>query len=491
LAKKTRSGIKQWQKRNGHPETGELTEPQVGELKGDAEEFTLAAANAKKAKAKRKEESRLKAEKEKKIAETKRQDELLYAFKSDPSTKSIFEGNADDIVYLFNETGNSAYGIRDLDGKVNFEGGKVTLCSIRKSQVSRKIFSYVAETLKSAGIPKSQIKKSNPTCGTLSKTDKDLFVLHRGSFASLPFKSKDELLKLMYNKQVSIFVVYDHNRHLANLEKKKRYASEILKWVSDGSKGGYGLMRTGKGGDVCTIQGTDTKVVASMIADFKKKSPIGLSGLKGISQKNSLNAVFVLVKRGKCGYVFGRAGDLANLLVGMRRDKLMFSMHPDWADIEKGQSASTQTSTTTDVVSPSSKIEKPSKGSLSFAVSEIGKTYEVGDGFTDWRVSSEEVIIFVKWVLRNAGRKSVKLDSDALQFNLVTPNGNKLEFHPEASEAYGAQTGEEYELPGTIQTGQSVIVVSAFVSKRVLAARDGWKLTWKTLEGEVTKGVSP
>ena len=495
LGLKTRKSIGIWQKGKRRPASDVVTSNQLAELRRDvvvhldkqkikriaAEKLKkqeMAAAKRRKKEAEEKRVAAEKLKKQKKEAEEKR----IAIYKTDPSTRFLFDGSEQDIVILFNESGRAKNGIRDLDGKIRFENNQVEFCGLFGTTIEKKLLGYVRSDLSKLKIDGRTLDFNLAACRNLNELDSDFIVLKRQKIPSQKFEKLKRFFAGVVDREFVRHLVFDYNLHLDKMRTQKETSRALLNSVKKGERDGYGLLITNpKTGSVCSDSDTDKKITTSVLKMLRTRDPVSLQRLLSkniiISDRNKN---FLKLKRKKCGYYLGNGKSLKVISNGLSRDRIDFSMHHDWISLsdlkrtspDENKKVVSQKSVTT----PGSTKGGKGKPGLDFRIVNMERRSEVGDGFNNFEAGSKEQIIVIRMVIENVRNKPVEIDNSVFAISLIDPLGGKHGPSELASESYSEEVGIENKLPAKFRVGAKFSIGYAFLLKRVLLAKTGWKI---------------
>jgi hypothetical protein len=261
----------------------------------------------------------------------------------------LFSGNKDDIVYLVDT---------ESDGVMKGLGGNLVIAhDIPKSCVipltnyspTKNVFHREAEKSFYQVLKKEKIKRS--ACTQLSIEPSNIIIFSK----SIKSSTSPAILKWILQKYnegtYQTLVVADANafvqkqlalkkENLDLLATQKKRSKSLLASVEKGQSSGYGLLIL-KAGDrsVCSVKGENEKVVKGIISSLHKSDPISLKGITGLEiSKDTLNNNFLKLKLKKCKYFVARADKMKNLVIGLKRDKIAFSLHHELGGINQATS---------------------------------------------------------------------------------------------------------------------------------------------------------
>jgi hypothetical protein len=285
------------------------------------EKAELAAAEERKRKAKLRKKAR---------QELKRK---LAVYREAPETKSIFDGDDDDVVFLLNESDRPLNAIRNLKGDVIFEEGKADICHIKKLALGADYKVALHDELEGKGISDFANGFAAKACGDLEKSEADLVVFQRGAFLNSKFEDAEAVLLQLQSLEFSIFYTSSPKAYKAEIAGRAGKADEVQAGVMSGTQKGFGLLiLDNKAKGVCAVKTGKQEAHSYLIETVANELPTELLKIVTPFKFGSLDRTFISLKRKKCRFLFANSENLKTVHAALKRDKIASEFHHQWID---------------------------------------------------------------------------------------------------------------------------------------------------------------
>ncbi len=270
-----------------------------------------------------------KRQKEERIKQAKIEKQKLASYKSNEKTKFLFEGSKGDILLLFDESNKSRNGIRNLAGDLVFKKKFAVICALPYSKIQPSIYDYVSFNLTRRGVDGRNLSKTPKRCKSIENNAADLVLLERGKFISQPVSHIFKVAQHVEAGRFSKYMLFDYAGHQNLLAARRQQSKDLLTSMEKGQSSGYGLLISKSGNKTdCSLKGEDPKIVKGIVSSLYESDPISLKGITDLKvSKDTLDGNFLKLKLDECKYFVARADKMKNLVLGLKRDKVSFSLH--------------------------------------------------------------------------------------------------------------------------------------------------------------------
>ena len=257
--------------------------------------------------------------------------ERFEAYRNTAPTDALFEGHDDDLVFLFNQTGRAAHGIRNLEGEIVFDGGVAAVCRLFEMDPAPGFRDHAVAELEGRGISSFEDGFGTRPCAALSALSSDVVVFRRGAFTEQRPAAMEAFLAAIQGSDLSILHISDFAAYHAREQAEAAEATRIAEEVRAGTARGHGLLVLENGAIAfCAEETAERDAVERMIEGIGAPLPPGAGEGPVSVEFDSLDRSFINLKRRRCGFFFGDAAALKAIDDALTRDRQTARFHPVW-----------------------------------------------------------------------------------------------------------------------------------------------------------------
>ena len=241
----------------------------------------------------------------------------------------LCKGQADEIILLYNASPSAPKVWKNLRGDVVFQDDSASICFAQPSiemGTARYVDHYVADR----GARK--ISPLPPPCDLSSAAKKiDLIAFQRGDL----LKGHEEyLLALAKLLEGDIFRRYEIISDYASvLQKREALSRRIKSELSDNSRQGFGVISVSEVPVACVVPPPKSDRSDGLKELLKRNADVIAPGITAEWQyldKSTVELAFFSLQRHQCGYLLGDDSTLREIMVGMHREEVQYSVAPVW-----------------------------------------------------------------------------------------------------------------------------------------------------------------
>ncbi|KLK91053.1 hypothetical protein AA309_22335 [Microvirga vignae] len=245
----------------------------------------------------------------------------------------IIEGDAADLLVLYNDSGKAPTLVRNLKGDLVFQGDKSGICQLHDGAVEKRF-----AVLANARFEKYQQRLSFPLsrCDTSRLVAYDLIVLNRKQLlASDQTSDVVALLKAVDEGSFKTLFTVTGGDVEAVIQAEANRLKAIEDGIQNGSAKGFGFVALNNGqGSVCQTSGGNEPAHAAVLQSATERLAEELKAAPAF-RAMSVEDAFIAAKRGECIAVYSEAGELKSLTAALQRDGVPFRYLPVWVDQEQ------------------------------------------------------------------------------------------------------------------------------------------------------------
>ncbi len=250
----------------------------------------------------------------------------------------LVEGDAGDLVLLFNSSPRANAVVRGLDGNLVFDPDRTVACALPDAPTDRIALEQLVATLRSLKAP---IRETLPRCTSAQQLSADLLALERGALRAQSGLFATIASAVDTGVYALAGTVLKSDIEAARQQEGIR-AAEAESEVSRGNSDGLAVLAFGSGSrTVCRVASGDKALHDRLLEPHEALLKAELRGATTVVAA-SADGAFLSIKRGQCGAVYGSAKDLAVLIKGLTRDGVSFRFLPIWISpdtVSKAQAA--------------------------------------------------------------------------------------------------------------------------------------------------------
>lgn len=252
----------------------------------------------------------------------------------------LVEGEAGDLLLLYNSSPRAAAVIRGLDGNLVFDPERTVACALPEAPSDRIALEQLVAKARSVGAP---VKESLASCSSAQQQSADLIVFERGTL-----RAQAGLFGTVASAvDTGVFslagTVLKSDIEAARQAEGIR-AAEAEAEVARGTSDGLAVLAFSTGSrTICRIATGDKPLHDLILQPFEALLKAELRGATTVVAATP-DGAFLSVKRGQCGAIYGTAKDLSLLVKGLARDGVTFRYLPIWIapeTVAKAQAALT------------------------------------------------------------------------------------------------------------------------------------------------------
>lgn len=248
-------------------------------------------------------------------------------FKESLTDKNRFllEGNVDDVVFLYNSSGNSPHVLKNLKGDIVFEKSAADVCIFPPStdasgaRIARSALApYGLETISVDAKP----------CSPERLKALDVVMVQRASlFRGAPGDARELLRQVEIGTFRQLFTL-----SAADLAAKKERARALAATINEQSRSGFGLVLLDNSSSVICAIVTDDLAAHELLLMKQKQLIRSEINASPVVQATTLDSAFSGVKRNKCAAVYASSENLKVLVDAFDRDGTGYRLSEVWFD---------------------------------------------------------------------------------------------------------------------------------------------------------------
>ncbi|WP_289015460.1 peptidoglycan-binding domain-containing protein [uncultured Methylobacterium sp.] len=238
----------------------------------------------------------------------------------------LVEGDAGDILLLYNSSPRAGAVVRGLDGNLVFDPERTVACTLPDAPADRIALEQLVAKVRSLGAP---VRDTLPRCTSAQQQSADLLALERGAL-----RAQSSLFGTVASAVdtgvYSLAATVSKSDIEAARQQEGIRAAEAESEVTRGTSDGLAVLAFGTGSrTVCRVATGDKVLHDRLLEPHEALLKAELQGATTMVAA-SADGAFLSIKRGQCGAVYGSAKDLAVLIKGLTRDGVSFRYLPIW-----------------------------------------------------------------------------------------------------------------------------------------------------------------
>lgn len=253
----------------------------------------------------------------------------------------LMEGDAGDLVLLYNSSPRAVAVQRGLNGDLVFDPERTVACALPDAPTDRIALEQLVVKARSLGAP---VKDTLPPCSGAQQQSADLIAFERGAL-----RAQAGLFQTIASAvDTGVFTLggtVPKSDIDAALQAESIREAEAESEVARGTSDGLAVLAFGPGSrTICRIAAGDKLLHDQLLQPYEALLKAELRGVPTTVTANP-DGAFLSIKRGQCGAVYGTAKDLAALVKGLTRDGVTFRYLPIWITpdvVGKAQAALTE-----------------------------------------------------------------------------------------------------------------------------------------------------
>lgn len=246
--------------------------------------------------------------------------------------RPLLEGDPKDILLLGNFSPKAPHLILNLVGKVAFDGGVANYCWQGGAPASPDGEIRVVQALRRIGAETFIVA---PNCGATAMMRQDVIVLERGRFLQSNIIEASALVEAFEKQDLKLLDSIAWADVGRESERDTQLAETITTEVIAGLRTGYGFVRLDNGANaMCLAVEEETLPLHRYLLESNNMALTKYLPEEGDTSVMSLERAFVGIQKQDCGVVYAEAADLQQLLEGLGKARISYTMLPVWMDAQ-------------------------------------------------------------------------------------------------------------------------------------------------------------
>ncbi|KQO99312.1 hypothetical protein ASF33_06655 [Methylobacterium sp. Leaf92] len=238
----------------------------------------------------------------------------------------LVEGEAGDLLLLYNSSPRAVAVARGLDGNLVFDPERSVACALIDAPADRVALEQLVAKARGLGAP---VKETLPRCTGAQQQSADLLAFERGALRAQPGLFGTIASGVDTGVYALAGTVSKGDIEAARQQEGIR-AAEAESEVARGTSDGLAVLAFGTGSrTVCRVAAGERALHDRLLEPHEVLLKAELKGATTVVAA-SADGAFLSIKRGQCGAVYGSARDLAVLIRGLTRDGVAFRYLPIW-----------------------------------------------------------------------------------------------------------------------------------------------------------------
>jgi len=238
----------------------------------------------------------------------------------------LVEGDAGDLLLLYNSSPRAVSVVRGLDGNLVFDPERTVACVVPDVPADRIILEQLVAKARGLGAP---VKESLAPCSSAQQQSADLIAFERGAV-----RAQAGLFGMIASAVDTGVYALGGTVPKADIEAARQAegirAAEAESEVARGTSDGLAILAFGNGSrTVCRIAAGDKTLHDGILQPYEALLKAELRGAT-TTVASTADGAFLSIKRGQCGAVYGTAKDQALLAKGLARDGITYRYLPIW-----------------------------------------------------------------------------------------------------------------------------------------------------------------
>ena len=238
----------------------------------------------------------------------------------------LMDGDAGDILLLYNSSPRAVSVVRGLDGNLVFDPERTVACAVPDAPSDRIALEHLVAKVRSLGAP---IKETLAPCSSAQQQSADLIVFERGTL-----QAQTSLFGTIASAVDTGVFTLSGTVLKSDIEAARQAegirAAEAETEVARGTSDGLAILAFSPGSrTICRIANGDKTLHDQILQPYEALLKAELRGVATVVPATP-DGAFLSVKRGQCGAVYGSAKELATLVKAMARDGVALRYLPIW-----------------------------------------------------------------------------------------------------------------------------------------------------------------
>ncbi|WP_156467599.1 peptidoglycan-binding protein [Methylobacterium sp. Leaf102] len=250
----------------------------------------------------------------------------------------LVEGEAGDLLLLYNSSPRAVSVVRGLDGNLVFDPERTVACVVPDVPADRIALEQLVAKARNLGAP---VKEKLAPCSSTQQQSADLLAFERGAL-----RAQAGLFGMIASAVDTGVYALGGTVLKSDIEAARQTegirAAEAESEVARGTSNGLAILAFGNGSrTICRIATGDKALHDGLLQPYDALLKAELRGAT-TTVASTADGAFLSIKRGQCGAVYGTAKDQALLAKGLARDGITYRYLPIWITpdaVAKAQSA--------------------------------------------------------------------------------------------------------------------------------------------------------
>ena len=246
-------------------------------------------------------------------------------------SKFIVIGPAEEIVLLYNASPTAPKVWKNVRGDVVFQDETASLCFAQPT-VELGVARYIDHYLGDHGARK--VTSASPPC-ELSSAEKttDIIAFRRGNLMN---NREDYILALAKLLEGDTFRMYETiSNYDSTIRDRQKLSLQIESDLENGSRKGFGVISVTETPVACVVPPSKVEWSDGLKELLKRNADVIAPTITSDWQyvdTSTTNLAFLGLQRHQCGYLLGAEGDLREIMLALRREKMKYALAPVWWD---------------------------------------------------------------------------------------------------------------------------------------------------------------
>ena len=244
-------------------------------------------------------------------------------------SKILVDGLAEEIVLLYNASPTAPKVWKNVRGDVVFQDETASLC-FAQSSVELGVARYLDHYLGDHGARK--VTSTSPPCefSSAGRTI-DIIAFRRGNLLN---SREDYILALAKLLEGDTFRRYETiSNYNSIIRDRQKLSLQIESDLENGSRKGFGVVSVTETPVACVVPPSKAEWSDGLRELLKRNAdviaPTITSDWQYVDTSNT-NLAFLGLQRHQCGYLLGAEGDLREIMLALRREKMKYAFAPVW-----------------------------------------------------------------------------------------------------------------------------------------------------------------
>lgn len=255
-----------------------------------------------------------------------------------PAYRVFSDGDARDLLLLFNANGSAPNLDKDLQGSLRFADGRAVVC-LSTSSLGKENAFFLDTRLRALGATK--ITWGKDCSPERFNAINDVHILERDSFAKMPNEKKRQFLAQLQSAKMSDILTLRYSEFLAEAAGRNAARRQVEKEVVASERTGYGFLGLPSGAPkVCATPLADQASHQHLVSWHQESLDQFVLGRTSYDISfMTADEAFAKTRRKGCRFVYGPADDLKLVAVALKRDGFEYSFVDTWSTTQDFEAA--------------------------------------------------------------------------------------------------------------------------------------------------------